>query len=139
MPTIYKEILIDARPEQVWDAVRDVGAVHRRLVPGYTEDTLMNGYERTLLLPKGGKVRELIVSMDEKERRMAYAVIEGGMPLLHHHASFQVTPHGNTCSKLLWITDFLPEDFYTEIQARVNRGAEVMKATIEAEVNGGIQ
>lgn len=137
MPTIRKEILIDASPEQVWDAVSDVGAVHYRLVPGYTESTLMNGHERTLILPNGGMVRELIVSIDEKERRMAYAVKEGRMPLLHHHASFQVLPHGDNGAKLVWITDFLPEHLGTEIQARVNRGAEVMKETIEAEAKGG--
>lgn len=137
MPTIYKEILIDASPEQVWDAVSDVGAVHHRLVPGYTENTLMDGYERTLILPNGGMVREFIVSIDERERRMAYTVQEGRMPLLHHHASFQVFPHGDSSAKLVWITDFLPEHLTTEIQARVNRGAEVMKETIEAETKGG--
>lgn len=137
MPTIHKEITIDASPEQVWDAVSDVGAVHHRLVPGYTENTLMNGHERTLILPKGGMVRELIVSIDEKERRMAYAVIEGRMPLLHHHASFQALPYGDNGTKLVWITDFLPEHLATEMQARVNRGAEIMKETIEAEAKGG--
>jgi hypothetical protein len=59
------------------------------------------------------------------------------MPLLHHHASFQVLPHGDNGTKLVWITDFLPEQLAAEIQARVNRGAEVMKETIEAEAKGG--
>ncbi|WP_426451601.1 SRPBCC family protein [Paenibacillus sp. S-38] len=133
MPTIRKDILIDASPEQVWDAIQDVGAVHYRLVPGYTENTIMNGHERTLLLPNGGRVRELIISIDETERRMAYAVKEGKMPLVHHQASFQVFPHNQNETKLVWITDFLPEQLTTEIQARVTRGAEVMKQTIEAE------
>ena len=31
MASIRKEILVNAPPEQVWDAVRDVGAVHQRL------------------------------------------------------------------------------------------------------------
>ncbi|MBB3113926.1 hypothetical protein FHS18_006041 [Paenibacillus phyllosphaerae] len=133
MPTIRKEILIDASPEQVWDAVRDVGAVHVRLVPGYTENTLMDGHERTLIFPKGGYTRERIVSIDGEERRMAYAVIEGRMPLLHHHASFQVFQGDQNGTKLVWITDFLPEQLAPEIQARVDRGAIVMKNTIEAE------
>ncbi|KRE61933.1 SRPBCC family protein [Paenibacillus sp. Soil750] len=134
MPTIRKEISIDASPFQVWDAVRDVSAVHYRLVPGYTENTLINGHERTLILPQGGFVRELIISIDEAERRMAYAVKEGRLPLLHHHASFQVFPNDNNGSKLVWITDFLPEQLINVIQAHIDRGAEVMKETIEAEV-----
>lgn len=139
MPTIRKEILIEASPEHVWDAISDVGAVHHRLVPGYTEDTIMNGCERTLVLPQGGITREFIVSVDEKQRRMAYAVKETRMPLLHHHASFQVFPHGDHGSKLVWITDFLPEHLAGEIQARIHRGAEVMKETIEAEAQKGWQ
>lgn len=137
MPTIRKEILIEATPEHVWDAVSDVGAVHHRLVPGYTEDTIMNGYERTLVLPNGGITREFIVSIDDKERRMAYAVKETRLPLLHHHASFQVFPHGENASKLVWITDFLPEHLAPQIQARIHRGAEVMKETIENEAKKG--
>ncbi|MFC4099016.1 SRPBCC family protein [Paenibacillus xanthanilyticus] len=133
MPTIRKEILIDAPPELVWDAVSDVGAVHHRLVPGYTLDTRMDGHERTLIFPQGGMARELILSIDDEHRRLAYALVEGRMPLLHHHATFQVFPHESTGTKLVWITDFLPEQLAGEIQARVDRGAQVMKATIEAE------
>lgn len=39
MATLHKEIVIEARPESVWDAVRDVGALHTRLVPGFVVDT----------------------------------------------------------------------------------------------------
>ncbi|WP_438445089.1 SRPBCC family protein [Gorillibacterium sp. sgz5001074] len=139
MPTIRKEIMVAASPEQVWAAVSDVGAVHYRLVPGYTENTLINGHERTLILPNGGQVREFIISIDHKERRMAYAVKEGRMPLLHHHATFQVFSHGDNGAKLVWITDFLPEHLAPEIEAHVHRGAEVMRATIEAAAHGAAQ
>lgn len=93
----------------------------------------MNGHERTLVLPNGGITREVIVSIDDGERRMAYAVKEGRMPLLHHHAVFQVYAHADNRAKLVWTTDFLPEQLAPEIQVRVNRGAEVMKETIESE------
>ena len=33
MASIQKDIIIDARPEDVWDALRDFGALHTRLVP----------------------------------------------------------------------------------------------------------
>jgi len=32
MATIYREILVNARPALVWDAIKDVGAVHKRIV-----------------------------------------------------------------------------------------------------------
>ncbi len=39
MASIHKDIPLDARPDDVWAAVRDFGAVHRRLVPGFVLDT----------------------------------------------------------------------------------------------------
>jgi uncharacterized protein YndB with AHSA1/START domain len=33
MASIRKEIHVDAPPEKVWDALRDVGALHERVVP----------------------------------------------------------------------------------------------------------
>ncbi|HEY8251130.1 MAG TPA: SRPBCC family protein [Burkholderiales bacterium] len=35
MASIRREFLIDARPTDVWEAVRDIGALHTRLVPGF--------------------------------------------------------------------------------------------------------
>ena len=37
MASIHREIVIDAPAEKVWDAVRDVGAIHRRLAPGFEQ------------------------------------------------------------------------------------------------------
>ena len=39
MASIHKEIVIEAPPEHVWAAVRDVGAVHQLLTPGILVDT----------------------------------------------------------------------------------------------------
>jgi len=35
MASVRKEIVIDASPDDVWAALRDWGAVHQRLVPGF--------------------------------------------------------------------------------------------------------
>ena len=133
MASIRKETLIEARPEQVWAALRDVGAVHHRLLPGYVVDTLLDGDIRILTFPSGGVVRELIVAIDDDARRLAYAVIEGRMPLVHHHASFQVFVEGASRSRLVWITDVLPHALAAEIRLRVERGADIMKQTLEEE------
>lgn len=131
MASIHKEILIEATPEQVWAAVRDVGAVHRRLLPGYVVDVRLDEDARILTFPNGAVARELIVDVDDEARRLAYTVVEGRMPLLHHHASFQVFAEGEGRSRLVWITDLLPNEFSAEIRVRVERGAAVMKQTLE--------
>jgi hypothetical protein len=102
-------------------------------MPGYVIDTRLDGDTRILTFPSGGVVRELIVAIDDDVRRLAYAVIEGRMPLVHHHASFQVFAEGASRSQLIWITDVLPHALAAEIRPRVERGAEIMKQTLEEE------
>jgi hypothetical protein len=43
MATIRKESIVRASSDAVWDAVRDVGQVHRRLCPGVLVDARMDG------------------------------------------------------------------------------------------------
>ncbi|MFE3873147.1 SRPBCC family protein [Kitasatospora sp. NPDC059146] len=131
--TIVEDVVIEADAEHVWDAVRDVGAVHERLIPGYVLDTRMDGDVRYLTMPGGAVIRELIVSVDDGLRRLAYSAVEGfKLPLTHHHASFQVLPVADGRCRLLWTTDVLPHEMAEQVRLRVSRGAQVMKATLEA-------
>jgi carbon monoxide dehydrogenase subunit G len=129
MACIRKEIYIDAPPEKVWEAIRDVGAVHRRLAPGFVVDTRLDEEARIVTFANGLIVRELIVDIDDEFRRVAYAVVGG--PTEHHNASMQVFPEGEDRSRLLWITDLLPNERAEEIGTLIEKGAEVMKRTFE--------
>jgi carbon monoxide dehydrogenase subunit G len=128
MATIHKEILIDAPPEKVWAAVRDVGAVHRLLVPGIVTDTRLDGDARIVTFANGMIVRELIVDLDDKARRFAYAAVGGRTS--HHNSSIQVFSDGGR-SRLVWITDLLPNDLKEAIGALIEQGANTMKRTLE--------
>ncbi len=90
MASLRKELLIDARPEEVWAAVRDVGAAHRRL---------------------------------------AYAATGGRSA--HHHASMQVFPDGQGRTRLVRITDLLPDEAAGAVRGMVEQGAAVMKQALE--------
>ncbi|MEO3855277.1 SRPBCC family protein [Acrocarpospora sp. B8E8] len=132
MASIHTEVVINSRPEQVWAAIRDVGAVHLRLLPDRVVDTRLEGDVRVLTFPGGRIIRELIVDIDDTTRRLAYAVIEGArQPITHHHASFQVFPEDSDRSRLVWITDLLPDALAAETRVRVERGAQDMKRTLE--------
>lgn len=131
MATIRHEIRIEVAPELVWAALRDVGAVHERLLPEYVLDTQIDGDVRYLTLPGGAVIREFIVSVDDEARRLAYSAVEGfRLPVTHHHASFQVLAEYGV-SRLVWITDVLPHDVAEQVRARVERGAQVMKETLQ--------
>lgn len=129
MACIRKEISIEARAEDVWDAVRDVGAVHRCLVPGIVVDAQLDGDARVVTFANGMVVRELIVDIDDTARRFAYAAVGGRAS--HHNASIQVFADGAARSRLVWVTDLLPHELATTIGALVEQGAAAMKRTLE--------
>jgi uncharacterized protein YndB with AHSA1/START domain len=133
MASIRHEIVIDAPPEQVWDVLRDVGAVHERLLPRRVADSRIEGGQRILTFPDGHVVRELIVAVDDATRRLAYSVIEGARPPAdYHHASFEVLPESRRGSRLIWTTDVLPHALAARIRIIMERGAIDMKEAIEA-------
>ncbi len=134
MAAIYKEILIDAPPEEVWAAVRDVGAVHERLTPGLLTDARLEDGARVVTFANGMVARELIVSLDDGLRRFSYAAVGGRAA--HHNASFQVFAEGEGRTRLVWVTDVLPDELSAPIGALVEQGAAVMKRTLEGRRGG---
>jgi carbon monoxide dehydrogenase subunit G len=133
MASIRHEIAIGAPPGLVWDVLRDVGAVHERLLPGRVTGTRIEGDQRFLTFPDGHVVRELIIAVDDDTRRLAYSVVEGARPPTeYHHASFEVHPEGAEATRLIWTTDVLPDILAAGIRIRMQRGALEMKETIEA-------
>jgi carbon monoxide dehydrogenase subunit G len=132
--SIRKEIPLKARAEEVWDVLRDVGAVHRRLAPGFVTDTRLDGDARIVTFANGLVARELIVDVDEKARRVAYAVVGGR--LSHHHATMQVLAEDDGRCRLVWIADLLPHDMAGAIGQMMEQGAAAMKAALERTARG---
>jgi carbon monoxide dehydrogenase subunit G len=137
MASIHKEILIKARPEDVWAAIRNVGAVHQRLFPGIVVDARLEGDARIVTFANGAVARELLVDINDDTRRFVYAVVEGSLPIIHHNASIQVIASGSGRSRVVWITDVLPDELVARIGELVEQGAGVMKQTLEKETARG--
>jgi len=135
MASIRKEILVEARPEDVWDAIRDVGGVHRRLAPGFVVDTKMDGDARIVTFGSGLVARELIVDIGNDARRLVWSVV-GGRPT-HHNASLQVLPAEGGHSRVVWIADLLPNELAAPIAGMIEQGMAVMKQTLEGREKGG--
>lgn len=129
MASIRKEILTKASPEAAWDAIRDIGALHYRLVPGFVVNTRLEPDVRIVTFANGMVVKEPIVDLDDEARRLAWATIGG--PLTHYNASVQVFPHGANGSRIVWIADLLPNEAKGAIAAMIDEGAAVMQATLD--------
>lgn len=85
MATLHKEVSIRAPLEDVWDAIRDLGALHTRLVPGFVVATRLDGDTRTVTFGNGLVAREVILSLDDEHHRLAWNA-EGGRTT-HYNAS----------------------------------------------------
>ena len=94
MASIHKDILIDASPDDVWDAVRDFGALHTRLVPGFVHrhQTRRRRAHRDVL-PTAPSRAKLLVDCDDARRRLVYAVVSERVK--QHSASVQVFADGD--------------------------------------------
>jgi len=129
MASIHREILIDADPAAVWDALRDVGAVHTRLARGFVTDVQMEEGARVVTFANGMTAREVIVDVDDERRRVAWSVVGGRMT--HHNASAQVFAEGEG-SRFVWIADLLPHELKPAIAGMIDQGLAAIKRTLEA-------
>ena len=129
MASIRREFLIDVRPEAVWDAVRDVGALHKRLVPGFVTDCRLEEGARIVTFGNGMVVKELIVDLDDATRRLAWSATGGR--LTHHNASMQVFAEGDKRARAVWTADLLPDEMAKPIAAMIDQGCAAMKKALD--------
>src|SRR4051794_31047876 len=108
MASIQKEIIIDADPTDVWDALRDFGALHTRLVPGFVTDTKLDGDARIVTFANGSVAREVLVDIDDNRRRLVYA--------------------GR--SRFVWIADVLPNEVAPYMNSQMDLGAAAMQKSL---------
>ncbi len=127
--TIRKEIHINAESAAVWDAVRDFNNVDKRLVPGFVVEVEAVDGGRYVTFANGSKVKELLVSLDDKSRRLVYAILGGRFTT--YSASVQVSPQGKHGCLLVWIVDLLPNSFESYITTQMDSAAVIIKDTLE--------
>lgn len=129
MATIRREIGIECNKGFVWDAIRDVGAIHKRLVPGFVVDCKLEAGSRIVTFANGMVVRELIVDVDDKSCRHAWSA--RGEPLTHHNASLQVFSDGQDRCRVVWIADLLPNEVAATVDEMIQHALNTMKKTLE--------
>jgi carbon monoxide dehydrogenase subunit G len=129
MASIRKEIETKARPDDAWDAIRDVGALHTRLVPGFVVATRLEPGARIVTFGNGMEVREPIIDLDDTARRLVWSAEGAGMT--HYNASVQVFAGPDQGSRVVWIADLMPNDLKGQVEAMMDQGMKVMKATLD--------
>jgi carbon monoxide dehydrogenase subunit G len=133
MTSIIRETHIAASPAAVWDALRDFGALHERLVPGFVVDSQLDGARtRVVTFFNGAVAREVLVGIDDRARRMAYSVVESPLGCSHYNASAQAFDDGAEGCRFVWTVDVLPDTVGPVVGQMMERGIQVIRQTLES-------
>ncbi|MBR0972287.1 MULTISPECIES: SRPBCC family protein [Bradyrhizobium] len=116
MTSVYNDVPLNASADKVWDAVRDFGALHQRLAPGFVTACTLDGDARIVTFANGSVAREVLVDCDDARQRLVYAI--DNERLKHYSASVQVIAEGDKACRLLWIIDMLPNELAPYVQGQ---------------------
>jgi uncharacterized protein YndB with AHSA1/START domain len=130
MASIRTETTIDASPDEVWDALRDWGALHTRLVPGFATDVRLDGPDRIVTFFNGATVREVLVTLDDTARRLVWSIVDG--PYTHHNGAAQVLLDADGSTRFVWTADLLPDATAERTKEMMERGTATVRRTLES-------
>jgi Polyketide cyclase / dehydrase and lipid transport len=129
MGTIRSELKTAAKASDVWSAIRDIGALHTRLVPGFVVDTKLEPGARVVTFVNGVTLREPIVSIDDEARRLVWTH-EGGRAQ-HYNGALQVSELPDGLTSVVWTADFLPDDIHGYFSQAINAGMAAMQHALD--------
>ncbi len=128
MATIHREFPIAADAERAWAALRDVGAVNQLIT--FLGEVTVDGDRRTCEMGGHGTLDELIVSIDDERRRLAYTIQASPFDFTHHHASMQVVENGGTGATFVWTTDVKPDAVVPALSDAIDGAIDSLKQTL---------
>ncbi|TPM40827.1 zinc-binding dehydrogenase [Mesorhizobium sp. B2-3-4] len=115
MVKVCQSTIIDAPVDEVWAILRDFNG-HDRWHPaiafseiegGETVDAV--GSVRHFRLNDGGELREQLLALSDKDRRLSYCLLEAPLPLMGYVASLRLKPVTDTNATFWeWRSEFHP-------------------------------
>jgi carbon monoxide dehydrogenase subunit G len=130
MVMITSETNLDVSAERAWALLRDPGAAAKAF-PGVLVASRLDGDIRTVTFAGGSVVRERVLDIDEAQRQVAYAVVEGGFS--RHSAFMQIIADGPHRSRFVWVSDFLPDELEPLVCPLVEQGTAAFRRVAETE------
>jgi len=131
MASIAVEVITRAAPAAVWDAIRDVGALHTRLVPGFVVATQLVPGGRRVTFGNGTVIEEPIIDANDNTRRLAWTAVGSAAGLTHYNAAVQVFAGEAGGSRVIWSADFLPHEAAGTLRTMMQQGAIAMTRTLD--------
>jgi hypothetical protein len=137
MATVRRTIDVDVPIAEVWDAVRDFGALHERVAAGFATATQLEGEDRVVTFFDGAVHRERLISSDDELRRLAWTIVDG--PWTHHSGSVELFAESVRRTRFVWTTDMLPHDTADGTTKMIDHACAQIKTTLEKNYGRSIE
>jgi hypothetical protein len=131
LTSVAVEIYTRASPSLAWDAIRDIGALHTRLVPGFVSATELVPGGRRVTFANGAVVEEPIIDCDDSLRRLCWTTTGSSLGLTHYNASAQVFARAAGGSLVVWSADLLPHSAAPMVLGMMKQGAAAMTGALD--------
>src|SRR5262249_13099660 len=137
MASITKNVETVAPVRAVWSAIRDIGALHTRLVPGFVVDTVVDGDARIVTFANGTVIREPIIAIDEEHRRVVWSA--EGPQFEHYNSSAQAIEQADDTTVVVRTADFKPDELADVLDEMMPAGAAAMKDALNRNDGAGLE
>ncbi len=128
MATIRKELRSPRSADEVWALLKRFEAVHE-LAKGFVTATRMEPPgARVVTFANGMEVREWLVSSDDAERRLCYAITDN--PAYAHYSAVAQVFEDGAGSRFVWTVDFLPDEMAGLQDKSMEAGAAAIRANL---------
>lgn len=128
MSSIVRTVPVTIPAEEAWRRLADVGAVNQLLT--FLGDVTVEGDSRRCSLGDMGALDEVILSVDDTNRRVAYTIVSAPLPFEHHSSAMQLLPDGTGGTVLSWTTDFLPASIAPQVEGLIDQGVRSLTDTL---------
>jgi hypothetical protein len=123
MATIYRDIAVDTSAAHAWSVLRDPASV-ARVFAGVLSAARMEGELRRVTFADGTVIEERVIAIDDAHMRLAYSV--GGGRFEHHHSTLQVVADMPARCRVIWISDFKPDERSAALEALTDAGGAAL-------------
>jgi hypothetical protein len=122
------ERTIETSPEDAWAALRDWGALHERLAPGFVVATELDGDDRLVTFFNGAVVRERLIDLDDERRRLVWSIVDGRYS--HHNGAAEVRATADGDTRFVWVADLLPDEAASATAEMMERGGDAIERAL---------
>ncbi|MEX0731574.1 MAG: SRPBCC family protein [Aquisalimonadaceae bacterium] len=113
---VIEEAVFDAPPERVWNRLKSFCSIDQW--QSYVADCSVygtrSGVHRIISMQDGSIYTEALTEYSESQRRFAYVILSGPLPIQNYQASFSIEPTDNGQTRLTWGSTF---DVPAELEA----------------------